>query len=83
MCYTKSVSDAAHTLAVFTVQIWFIGRTPASQAGKAGSIPVICSQVPHKWGVAGSTNSYLVKFLWYLESVGLPIPKPHIFSDIM
>ena len=24
------------------VQIWFIGRTLASQAGKAGSIPVIC-----------------------------------------
>ena len=24
------------------MQIWFIGRTPASQAGKAGSIPVIC-----------------------------------------
>ena len=23
-------------------QIWFIGRTLASQAGKAGSIPVIC-----------------------------------------
>ena len=32
------------TVAVFVVQIWFIGRTPASQAGKAGSIPVICSQ---------------------------------------
>ena len=24
------------------MQIWFIGRTLASQAGKAGSIPVIC-----------------------------------------
>ena len=24
------------------LQIWFIGRTLASQAGKAGSIPVIC-----------------------------------------
>ena len=24
------------------MQIWFIGRTPASQAGKAGSTPVIC-----------------------------------------
>ena len=27
---------------ILTMQIWFIGRTPASQAGKAGSIPVIC-----------------------------------------
>ena len=24
------------------MQIWFIGRTLASQAGKAGSTPVIC-----------------------------------------
>lgn len=24
------------------MQIWFIGRTPASQAGEAGSTPVIC-----------------------------------------
>ena len=30
-------------------QIWFIGRTLASQAGKAGSIPVICflQGLPH------------------------------------
>ena len=27
---------------MFRLQIWFIGRTLASQAGKAGSIPVIC-----------------------------------------
>ena len=27
---------------MFFLQIWFIGRTLASQAGKAGSIPVIC-----------------------------------------
>ena len=27
---------------MFLLQIWFIGRTLASQAGKAGSIPVIC-----------------------------------------
>ena len=27
---------------LFHLQIWFIGRTLASQAGKAGSIPVIC-----------------------------------------
>ena len=26
----------------FVRQIWFIGRTLASQAGKAGSTPVIC-----------------------------------------
>ena len=26
----------------FYMQIWFIGRTLASQAGKAGSTPVIC-----------------------------------------
>ena len=31
------------------LQIWFIGRTLASQAGKAGSIPVICflQGLPH------------------------------------
>ena len=27
---------------MYHLQIWFIGRTLASQAGKAGSIPVIC-----------------------------------------
>lgn len=27
---------------MISMQIWFIGRTLASQAGKAGSIPVIC-----------------------------------------
>lgn len=31
---------------MFLLQIWFIGRTLASQAGKAGSTPVICSQKP-------------------------------------
>lgn len=35
MCYDTNVGKM-HT------QIWFIGRTLASQAGKAGSIPVIC-----------------------------------------
>lgn len=28
------------------MQIWFIGRTLASQAGKAGSTPVICCLKP-------------------------------------
>lgn len=31
-----------YTFHCLKVQIWFIGRTLASQAGKAGSIPVIC-----------------------------------------
>ena len=35
MCYDMSVGK-------IYMQIWFIGRTLASQAGKAGSIPVIC-----------------------------------------
>ena len=35
MCYDTSVGK-------IHAQIWFIGRTLASQAGKAGSIPVIC-----------------------------------------
>ena len=35
MCYDTSVEK-------IYMQIWFIGRTLASQAGKAGSIPVIC-----------------------------------------
>lgn len=35
MCYDMSVRK-------IHAQIWFIGRTLASQAGKAGSIPVIC-----------------------------------------
>ena len=35
MCYDTSVRK-------IHAQIWFIGRTLASQAGKAGSIPVIC-----------------------------------------
>ena len=33
---------------MFLLQIWFIGRTLASQAGKAGSIPVICSYIYRK-----------------------------------
>ena len=37
MCYDTSVRK-------IHAQIWFIGRTLASQAGKAGSTPVICSQ---------------------------------------
>ena len=35
MCYDTNVGK-------MNTQIWFIGRTLASQAGKAGSIPVIC-----------------------------------------
>ena len=35
MCYDTSVGK-------IHAQIWFIGRTLASQAGKAGSTPVIC-----------------------------------------
>ena len=35
MCYDMSVGK-------IYMQIWFIGRTLASQAGKAGSTPVIC-----------------------------------------
>ena len=31
---------------MFLLQIWFIGRTLASQAGKAGSTPVICCLKP-------------------------------------
>ena len=37
MCYDTSVGK-------IHAQIWFIGRTLASQAGKAGSTPVICLQ---------------------------------------
>lgn len=33
-----------YTFHCLKVQIWFIGRTLASQAGKAGSTPVICSR---------------------------------------
>ena len=33
---------------MFLLQIWFIGRTLASQAGKAGSIPVICFYIYRK-----------------------------------
>ena len=42
MCYDTSVGK-------IHAQIWFIGRTLASQAGKAGSIPVICflQGLPH------------------------------------
>ena len=42
MCYDTSVGK-------IHAQIWFIGRTLASQAGKAGSIPVICflQWLPH------------------------------------
>ena len=32
------------------MQIWFIGRTLASQAGKAGSTPVICFKKPFIYG---------------------------------
>ena len=41
MCYDTSVGK-------IHAQIWFIGRTLASQAGKAGSIPVICFYIYRK-----------------------------------
>lgn len=40
--HSKSRGFESHMLHFFFLQIWFIGRTLASQAGKAGSIPVIC-----------------------------------------
>ena len=40
--HSKGRGFESHMLHFFFLQIWFIGRTLASQAGKAGSIPVIC-----------------------------------------
>ena len=40
------------------LQIWFIGRTLASQAGKAGSIPVIC----FTYFTKGENAIYVVAF---------------------
>ena len=40
--HSKGRGFESHMLHFFFLQIWFIGRTLASQAGKAGSTPVIC-----------------------------------------
>ena len=45
------------------MQIQFIGRMLASQAGEAGSIPVIC--LPKTGNVAGSTFSVFLILIWY------------------
>lgn len=53
--HVKGRGFESHMLHFFFLQIWFIGRTLASQAGKAGSTPVICcivieakDGVPHR-----------------------------------
>ena len=48
---------------MFHLQIWFIGRTLASQAGKAGSIPVICL---FEFSLKVREGRYLSVFLHFL-----------------
>ena len=57
------------------LQIWFIGRTLASQAGKAGSIPVIC------FFLMDAETLVNAEFFLYLQ--GFPVflehlPRKHI-----
>ena len=53
--HSKGRGFESHMLHFFFLQIWFIGRTLASQAGKAGSTPVICFTRPLT-AVGGSNN---------------------------
>ena len=63
MCYDMSVGK-------IYMQIWFIGRTLASQAGKAGSIPVICCLIPCISRFLQIDNHEVIRILCFLILCG-------------
>ena len=60
--HSKGRGFESHMLHFFFLQIWFIGRTLASQAGKAGSTPVICCIRPLT--AIGGSNACKGFFVW-------------------
>lgn len=60
----------------FNMQIWFIGRTLASQAGKAGSTPVICLR---KSPVFTGLFHFRVACLSYPVWIDVPAQKNILF----
>ncbi len=59
--HSKGRGFESHMLHFYFLQIWFIGRTLASQAGKAGSTPVICCiETPCSRWVSDSCKGFFV-----------------------
>ena len=75
MCYDTSVGK-------IHAQIWFIGRTLASQAGETGSIPAICFFIAMKYlrvntnpYCSGMKNAISIDYKEVDKTIGIPCKR--------